>query len=166
MSMGAGLCMPPMMFSTGMQHMHPPHFSPMGIGMGMGYGMGMGMEMNGGPHMFPFSTTTQGSRHPVPSPSVYGHPSQAMPMLLPQPAMPGIPIYHGARQVEVPDVGPSSKDPIHNRNFNAMTHTSSQVLYVCFDYDYLISDFCSHLTKCNFSHKSFNLFKNLSLLMY
>ncbi|KAK1419267.1 hypothetical protein QVD17_28431 [Tagetes erecta] len=128
MSMGAGLCMPQMMFSTGMQHMHPPHFSPMGIGMGMSYGMGMGMgmEMNSGPHMFPFSTTTQGSRHPVPSPSIYGHPSQGMPMLLPQPTMPGIPMYPGARQVEAPDVGASSKDPIHSRNPNAMTHTSSQ----------------------------------------
>ncbi|KAI3774371.1 hypothetical protein L1987_48924 [Smallanthus sonchifolius] len=123
MSMGAGLCMPPMMYPTGM---HPPHFSPMGIGMGMSYGMGMGMEMSGGPHMFPFPPTTQGSRHTVPSPSMYGHPSQGMPMLLSQPPMPGIPIYPAARQVEVPDVGPSSKDPMHNKNPNAMTHTSSQ----------------------------------------
>ncbi|KAM0025676.1 putative transcription factor bHLH family [Helianthus debilis subsp. tardiflorus] len=124
MSMGAGLCMPPMMFPTGMQHMHPPHFSPMGMGMsyGMGMGMGMGMEMNGGPHMFPFTptttTTTQGSRHPVPSPSMYGHPSQGMPMLLQQPPMPGIPMYPGSRPVDVPDVGPGSKDQ--------MTHISSQ----------------------------------------
>ncbi|XP_076931245.1 transcription factor PIF3-like [Bidens hawaiensis] len=117
MSMGAGLCMPPMMFQTGMQQMHPPHFSPMGnIGMGMNYGMGMGMnygigmEMNGGPHMFPFSST-QGSRHAVPSPSVYGHPSQGMPMLS-QPPMPGISYYPNVRQVNVPDVGPSSKDPL------------------------------------------------------
>ncbi|KAJ0883718.1 putative transcription factor bHLH family [Helianthus annuus] len=125
MSMGAGLCMPPMMFPTGMQHMHPPHFSPMGMGMsygmGMGMGIGMGMEMNGGPHMFPFTptTTTQGSRHPVPSPSIYGHPSQGMPMLQ-QPPMTGIPMYPGAggRPVDVPDVGPGSKDQ--------MTHISSQ----------------------------------------
>ncbi|XP_076912374.1 transcription factor PIF3-like [Bidens hawaiensis] len=117
MSMGAGLCMPPMMFQTGMQQMHPPHFSPMGnIGMGMNYGMGMGMnygmgmEMSGSPHMFPFSST-QGSRHTVPSPSVYGHPTQGMPML-PQPPMPGIPYYPNVRQVNVPDVGPSSKDPL------------------------------------------------------
>ncbi|MFS7978612.1 putative transcription factor bHLH family [Helianthus anomalus] len=120
MSMGAGLCMPSMMFPTGIQHMHPTHFSPMGMGMSYGMGMGMGMEMNGGPHMFPFTptTTTQGSRHPVPSPSIYGHPSQGMHMLLQQPPMTGIPMYPGGRPVDVPDVGPSPKDQ--------MAHTSSQ----------------------------------------
>ncbi|KAL8188879.1 hypothetical protein R6Q57_029634 [Mikania cordata] len=129
MSMGAGLCMPPMMFPTGMQHMHPSHFSSMGMGMGMGmnYGMGMGMEMNGGPRMYPFSSTTQGSRHLVPPPSIYGHPSQGMPMLIPQPPMPGIPIYPAARQPEVPDVGPSSKGLMHNMNNpNTIVHAPSQ----------------------------------------
>ncbi|XP_057960900.1 transcription factor PIF3-like isoform X2 [Malania oleifera] len=59
MSMGTGMCMPPpMMFPTGMQHMHTAHmahFSHMGVGMSMGMGMGMGMgfgmgmlDMNGG----------------------------------------------------------------------------------------------------------------------
>ncbi|XP_022015978.1 transcription factor PIF3 isoform X3 [Helianthus annuus] len=130
MSMGTGLCMPPMMFPNGMQHMHP-HFSPMGIGMGMGYGMGMGMgmgmEMNGGQHMFPFSPTIHGSRHPFPSPPMYGHLSQGMPMLLPQPPMPGVPaVRQMLTQTEVPDAGPSSKDPIPNKNPHVMTQISSQ----------------------------------------
>lgn len=122
MSMGTGLCMPPMMFPTGMQHMHP-HFSPMGIGMGMGYGMGM--DMNGGPqrhpHMFPFPpSATQGSRHPPP---VYGHPSQGMQMLFPQQPMPGIPVNPVVRRM---DVAPSSKE------HHVITQISSQVLhYIC-----------------------------------
>ncbi|XP_075520568.1 transcription factor PIF3-like [Primulina tabacum] len=54
MSMGAGLCMPPVMFPPGIQHMHPahvPHFSPMGMGMGMGMGMRMGMGLGFGTSM-------------------------------------------------------------------------------------------------------------------
>ncbi|KAK9070906.1 hypothetical protein SSX86_009474 [Deinandra increscens subsp. villosa] len=126
MSMGAGLCMPQMMFPGGMQHMHPPHFSAMGMSMGMGYGMGMGMgmgigmEVNGGSHMFPFPSITQGSRQPVPAPSIYGHPSQGMPMLFPQPPM--APTYPAARQVEISDVGPSSKDPRHSQESNRNSH--------------------------------------------
>ncbi|KAI7745645.1 hypothetical protein M8C21_005122 [Ambrosia artemisiifolia] len=128
MSMGTGLCMPPMMFQNGMQHMHP-HFSPMGIGMGMGMGMGygMGIEMNGGQHMFPFSPTTHGSRHPFPSPPMHGHLSQGMQMLLPQPPMPGMPaVRQILTQTEVPDVGPNSKDPNPNTNPHAIAHISSQ----------------------------------------
>ncbi|KAM1691491.1 hypothetical protein ACFXTN_030278 [Malus domestica] len=59
MSMGAGMYMPPMMLSPGMQHMHGPrmaHFSPMGVGMGMGLGMGFGMgmpDMNGASSSYP-----------------------------------------------------------------------------------------------------------------
>ncbi|GJV58673.1 transcription factor PIF3-like protein isoform X1 [Tanacetum coccineum] len=121
MSMGSGLCMPPMMFPGGMH----PHFSPMGIGMGMGYGMGigMGMEMNqqGHPNMFQFPPNAQGSRHPLPSPTVYGHPSQGMPMLFPQQPMPRVPIP-AARQV---DVAPSSKDPMQTKNSHAMTQYQS-----------------------------------------
>ncbi|GMI79408.1 hypothetical protein HRI_001610100 [Hibiscus trionum] len=45
MSMRTGLYMPPMMFPTGMQHMHAAahmaHFSPMSVGMGLGMGFGM-----------------------------------------------------------------------------------------------------------------------------
>nr|XP_043623846.1 transcription factor PIF3-like isoform X2 [Erigeron canadensis] len=107
MSMGTGLCMPPMMFPAGMQHMHP-HFSSMGIGMGIG------MEMSGRPqghhHMFPFHHT-QGSRQPPPA---YGHHSQGMPMLFPQQPMQGIPmnppVQQVGSQVQVVNVAPSS-DP-------------------------------------------------------
>lgn len=57
MSMGAGFYMPPMMYPSGMQHMHAArmaHFSPMGIGMGMGVGYGMVMpDINGGSSCYP-----------------------------------------------------------------------------------------------------------------
>lgn len=121
MSMGSGLCMSPMMFPGGMH----PHFSPMGIGMGMGYGIGMGMEMNqqGHPSMFQFPPNAQGSRHPLPSPTVYGHPSQGMPMLFPQPPMPRVPMHPAARPV---DVAPSSKNPMQTKNSHAMTQLSNQ----------------------------------------
>lgn len=123
MSMGAGLCMPPIMLPPGMQHMHP-HFSPMGIGMGMNYGMGMGMEMNRGhPNMFPFPPpfTTQGSRHPPP---VYGHPSQGMPMLFPQSPMQGIPVNTMVQHIGAP----RSEDPMQNKNPHVMTQICTQVL--------------------------------------
>nr|WAK86100.1 transcription factor bHLH54 [Nothapodytes nimmoniana] len=104
MSMGAGLYMPPMMLSTGMQHMHAthmPHFSPMGVGMGMGMPMGMGMGMgmpdvNGGPPRCPMipvssmqgahflSPPISGSANfqgiPVSSIRAFGHPCQGLPM--------------------------------------------------------------------------------------
>ncbi|KAI3445491.1 hypothetical protein Pfo_002156 [Paulownia fortunei] len=107
MSMGAGLCMPPMMFPTGMQHMHPaqvPHFSPMGVGIGMGMGMGMGfgmgmLDMNGGSlgcpifpvpplqvaHFpSPMSGPTNFQRIPGPNLPVYGHPGQGLPNSVPR----------------------------------------------------------------------------------
>ncbi|XP_011087566.1 transcription factor PIF3 isoform X1 [Sesamum indicum] len=97
MSMGAGLCMPPMMFPTGMQHVHPahvPHFSPMGVGIGMGMGFGMGMlDMNGGspgcpvfpvppmqvPH-FPSPMSGPGNFQRIPGPNlpIYGQPGQGL----------------------------------------------------------------------------------------
>lgn len=104
MSMGAGLCMPPVMFPSGIQHMHPahvPHFSPMGMSMSMRLGMGMGMgfgtsmlDMNGGASprcpIFPVPTM-QGTQfsHPTSGPinfpripglnfPVYGFPSQGL----------------------------------------------------------------------------------------
>ncbi|XP_057807462.1 LOW QUALITY PROTEIN: transcription factor PIF3 [Salvia miltiorrhiza] len=99
MSMSSGLCMPPpMMFPTGMQHMHPahvPHFQPMGIGVGMGMAFGMGMpDMNGGSSgcpMYPvpplqvphFSSPMLGlanfQRMPGHNHPVFGHPGQAFP---------------------------------------------------------------------------------------
>lgn len=100
MSMGAGLCMPPMMFPTGLQHMHAahmPHFTPMGSGMSMGMGFGMGMlDMNTGSPRFPIFPVTpmQGAHFPSPPISgattfpgiggsnlhVFGHPGQGLAM--------------------------------------------------------------------------------------
>ncbi|KAL1534985.1 ATP-dependent DNA helicase pif3 [Salvia divinorum] len=105
MSMGSGLCMPPMMFPTGMQPMHPahvPHFQPMGVGVGMGmaYGMGIPPDMNAGSSGCPiypvpplqvphFSSTVPGlvnfQRMPSHNHPVYGHPAQAYPSSVPRP---------------------------------------------------------------------------------
>lgn len=148
MSMGAGLYMPPMMFPTGVQHMHPahmPHFSPMGLGMGMGMGMGMGfgmgmMDMNGGARGCPL-IPVQGAHYPTPGgPSnfhgipagpnhqVYGHPGQVLPMTVSGSPMVPLP----AR----PPINSNSKDLIQNTNSQAihnadpsrtMNQTSCQV---------------------------------------
>lgn len=98
MSMGAGLCMPPMMFPTGMQHIRPaqiPHFPSMGVGTGMGIGMGYGMgmpDMNGrtsgcpifpvhpmqaGHYPSPVSGMNNFQRVPAPIHPLYGHLNQA-----------------------------------------------------------------------------------------
>lgn len=94
--MGSGLCMPPMMFPTGMQHMHP-HFHPMGVGMGMAFGMGM-PEMNGGSYGCPIYPVPpmQVPHFPSPMPGlpnfqrpnlpVFGHPGQAFPSSVPRPS--------------------------------------------------------------------------------
>lgn len=106
MSMGAGFCVPPMMFPTGMQHMHGaqmPHFSPMSLGMGMGMGMGFGMgmlEMNGrssGYPIFPMPSVQGGHfpSPPIPASTAYpgiavsnrhtfAHPGQGLPMSIPR----------------------------------------------------------------------------------
>ncbi|PHT41448.1 hypothetical protein CQW23_20302, partial [Capsicum baccatum] len=108
MSMGAGFCVPPMMFPTGVQHMHAaqmPHFSPMGLGMGMGMGMGMGfgmgmLEMNGrssGCPIFPMPSVQGGHlpSPPIPASTAYpgmavsnrhafAHPAQGLPMSIPR----------------------------------------------------------------------------------
>ncbi|XP_062081712.1 transcription factor PIF3 isoform X2 [Humulus lupulus] len=79
MSMGAGLCMPPMMLPPGMQHMHAPHmahFSPMGIGMGMGMGMGFGMGMpdiNGASSGYPMIQVPPMHAAHYPGPPIPGH---------------------------------------------------------------------------------------------
>ncbi|CAA0840073.1 Transcription factor PIF3 [Striga hermonthica] len=79
MSMGAGLCMPPMMFSTGFPHMpHPAHMPHHpAIGMGMGFGMGM-MDMNGGMPRCPVSPV-QGLHFPARLPLYGHHPGQGLP---------------------------------------------------------------------------------------
>lgn len=108
MSMGAGFCVPPMMFPTGVQHMHAaqmPHFSPMGLGMGMGMGMGMGfgmgmLEMNGrssGCPIFPMPSVQGGHfpSPPIPASTAYpgiavsnrhafAHLGQGLPMSIPR----------------------------------------------------------------------------------
>lgn len=102
MSMGNGLCMPPMMLPSGMQHVHAPpmaHFSPMGVGMGMGMGMGYGMgmfDMNGIPvssmrtPQFPCSSIPMATGlHSIPgstSLQLYGIPGhgQGLPMSFPR----------------------------------------------------------------------------------
>lgn len=105
MSMGTGLCMPPMMLPTGMQHIHAAHmghFPPMGVGMGMGMGMGYGMgmlDMNGGSPSCPFiqAPPMQGTHFPgrpisVPpnlhgmvgsNLQVFGLPGQGIPLSMP-----------------------------------------------------------------------------------
>lgn len=117
MSMGAGLCMPPMMLPTGMQPMHAPHmahFSPMAIGMGMGLGMGFGMgmpDMNGGSsgyHPMIHVPPVQGAHFPGqpmpghaaalhgmsgPNLQVFGIPGQGLSM--PMQRAPLVPVFGG-----------------------------------------------------------------------
>ncbi|CAM8922955.1 unnamed protein product [Rhodiola kirilowii] len=50
MSMGSGLCMPPMMFTHAA---HMSRFSPMSVGIGMGMGMGMGFPITPVPAPLP-----------------------------------------------------------------------------------------------------------------
>lgn len=99
MSMGAGLCMPQMMFPSGIHPAHMPHYSPMGIGMGMGMGFGMGMpDMTAGSSPYPMFPVPQmqGAHFPssmpgpvnfqrIPGPNLpmYVHPSQGLPSSLP-----------------------------------------------------------------------------------
>ncbi|KAL0422147.1 UNVERIFIED_CONTAM: Transcription factor PIF3 [Sesamum latifolium] len=128
MSMGAGLCMPPMMFPTGMQHMHPahvPHFSPMGVGMGMGMGFGMG------PGNF--------QRIPGPNLPIYGHPSQGLPNSVPRaPVVPltgqppvtsatGSGAFRSGSHNEVSSAAPTlnSGDPVTNKNAQLMCNAEA-----------------------------------------
>lgn len=93
MSMGAGLCIPPMMFHPGTQHMYHapiPHFSPMGVGMGMSMSFG---NINGGSPQCPIFPvpSIQRARFPssalgltnlqgIPGPNlpIHGHPSPGL----------------------------------------------------------------------------------------
>lgn len=100
LSMRSGMCVPPMMLPTGMQHMHAspmPHFSPMGIGMGMGMGVGVGygmgvLDINGSgmfqqPHFASPAITGPSGLHAMAGGcnfQVFGLPGQGFPMSIPQ----------------------------------------------------------------------------------
>lgn len=104
MSMGAGLCMPQMMFPAGMHHMHAqmPHFPQMGLGIGMGMGFGMGLqELSGRSPGCPIFPMPPMPRPHFSSPSIsgpinfpamaasniqaFGHPGQGVTMSVPRP---------------------------------------------------------------------------------
>lgn len=154
MSMGAGLCMPQMMFPTGMQHMHPahvPHFPPMGVGMGTGMGFGTGMmDMNGassGYPMYPvppmhvphFRPPVPGSpnfqRIPVP---MFGHPGQGLQNSVPRP--PFVPVTSAAgvnasrngNSSEAANtsaiVNPVNSEPIHNAEASCSMNENSHLV--------------------------------------
>ncbi|XP_010240811.1 PREDICTED: transcription factor PIF3 isoform X2 [Nelumbo nucifera] len=127
MSMGSGLCMPPMMLPPGMQHLHMPHlahFSPMGVGMGMGMGMGLGfgmgmVDMSSGSSGRPLIQvpSMHGRQFPCPPISgpaslpgmaganlqMFGLPSQGLPMSIPR--APIIPLSGGSstKSISLPD---------------------------------------------------------------
>ncbi|XP_059313391.1 transcription factor PIF3-like isoform X1 [Lycium ferocissimum] len=141
MSMGAGFCVPPMMFPTGVQHMHAahmPHFSPMGLGMGMGMGFGMGMlEMNG---RFPMPSVQGGHfpSPPIPASAAYpgvavsnrhafAHPGQGRPLPIPRTSLGPLAgqsstvplnVARVGVPVEIPSAPPTvdSKNPVHKNS--------------------------------------------------
>ncbi|CAM8891661.1 unnamed protein product [Rhodiola kirilowii] len=85
MSMGSGLCMPPMMLPHAA---HMPRFSPMGFGMGVGMGYGSGMlEMNGNSFSCPpvQMPCVPGTQFPAASPNItmFGFQGQGVPMSMP-----------------------------------------------------------------------------------
>ncbi|XP_058076093.1 transcription factor PHYTOCHROME INTERACTING FACTOR-LIKE 15-like isoform X2 [Magnolia sinica] len=105
MSMGTGLCMPPMMLPAGIQNLRGPaipHFPHMGVGMGMGMGMGFGMGMPDmgcsssyplipmlqmhGPQFPCSSIPGPTSLHGLPASSLqmFGIPGQGLPLSLPR----------------------------------------------------------------------------------
>ncbi|KAI3417107.1 BHLH domain-containing protein, partial [Psidium guajava] len=85
MSMANGLCMPPMMFPTGIQRIHPSQmaqFSPMGIGMGLGMGM---VGLNCGTHVPVPYVSASTTLHSTVAPNfpLMGLPGQGLPMSTP-----------------------------------------------------------------------------------
>lgn len=155
MSMGAGFCVPPMMFPTGVQHMHAaqmPHFSPMSLGMGMGMGMGFGMgmlEMNGrssGCPIFPMPSVQGGHfpSPPIPASTAYpgiavsnrhafAHPGQGLPMSIPRASLgplagqssTGAAVPLNVARVGVPVEIPSASPILDSKN---LVHKNSQIV--------------------------------------
>lgn len=155
MSMGAGFCVPPMMFPTGVQHMHAaqmPHFSPMSLGMGMGMGMGFGMgmlEMNGrssGCPIFPMPSVQGGHfpSPPIPASTTYpgiavsnrhafAHPGQGLPMSIPRASLgplagqssTGAAVPLNVARVGVPVEIPSASPILDSKN---PVHKNSQIV--------------------------------------
>lgn len=128
--MGAGLYMPPMMFSAGMQQMHAAHaahLQAMSVGMALGLGFGMGVpDPNGASTSFPVLQMPQmhGSHFPglsVSGPTTlhgmagsnyqpFGLPPQRHPISMPQP--PIIPLSGGP--------GPFMKSSMDMNGFGGM----------------------------------------------
>ena len=118
MSMGAGMCMAPVMIPAVLQQIqaaHLPHFSPMGMGMGIRMGMGMGMGLGLGlglglgcsPEQFPSPPILGAaalSGIAGTAPQMLGHPGQVLPMSLS--SAPFIPLHAGSltQSVLVPSV--------------------------------------------------------------
>ncbi|KAG9130226.1 hypothetical protein Leryth_004282 [Lithospermum erythrorhizon] len=144
MSMGTGLWMPPMMFPSGMRHMHAthmPNLSPLGIGVGFGMNM---LDMNGGFPMFPVppmqhpplpsqSLSRPGKFSGLVSPNipVPGHPGQGHPMSVPRaPTVPfsshtstssstGMGVTTVGFQMEAPSASPTPNITNHAEDKNA-----------------------------------------------
>ncbi|XP_019170373.1 PREDICTED: transcription factor PIF3-like isoform X2 [Ipomoea nil] len=154
MSMGAGLCMPQMMFPAGMHHhMHAqmPHFPQMGLGIGMGMGFGMGLpELNGarspGCPIFPMPAMPRPHFHspsisgPINFPGMatatsniqaFGHPCQGVPMSVPR--TPFVPLSQQPSASSAPGLNASkmrmdgeSEDPVKIKNLQ-MTQNSDPI---------------------------------------
>lgn len=85
MSMANGLYMPPMMFPTAIQRIHPSQmaqFAPMGIGMGLGMGM---VGVNCGTHVPVPHVSASTALHSTAAPNfpLMGLPCQGLPMSMP-----------------------------------------------------------------------------------
>ncbi|XP_058082014.1 transcription factor PHYTOCHROME INTERACTING FACTOR-LIKE 15-like [Magnolia sinica] len=157
MSMGSGLCMPPMMLPAGIQHMRPPpmpHFPPMGVGMGMGMGFGMGMldmSCSSGRPMIPVHPmhALQFPCSSIPGPpnlhgmpgaglQMFGIPGQGLHLSLPHPPFIPLsgfptkeasvpPVSGSAIPVSVPDSAPPPSTMDHTRD------KSSQMMHKASD---------------------------------
>lgn len=147
MSMANGLYMPPMMFPTGIQRIHPSQmaqFSPVGIGMGLGMGM---VGVNCGTHVPVPHVSASTTLHSTVTPNfpLMGLPGQGLPMSMPCLSslvpFPGVPLlnpgtgpktstFGGPGTMENTDVATTSSLKESMQNVNSAScvtnHTSSQ----------------------------------------